>query len=118
MYFCSQIGNSVKSQATVYYMKYNLNRTDLTAIVMMVGVLSSFLTQPLIVWAAKRTKTITLMLAGYIGSCLGFAVIGISERRIQKLCEEGRIDGVVRFGKVWAIPKDAEKPLDGRLKKK
>jgi len=25
---------------------------------------------------------------------------GISERRIQKLCEEGRIDGVVRFGKV------------------
>jgi len=26
---------------------------------------------------------------------------GISERRIQKLCEEGRIDGVVRFGKVW-----------------
>ena len=43
---------------------------------------------------------------------------GITERRIQKLCEEGRIDGVVRFGKVWAIPKDAEKPLDGRLKKK
>ena len=30
----------------------------------------------------------------------------ISERRIQKLCEEGRINGVVRFSKVWAIPKD------------
>lgn len=42
---------------------------------------------------------------------------GISERRIQKLCEEGRIDGVVRFSKVWAIPKDAEKPRDGRIKK-
>lgn len=41
---------------------------------------------------------------------------GITERRIQKLCEERRIDGVVRFGKVWAIPKDAEKPVDGRLK--
>jgi len=41
---------------------------------------------------------------------------GISERRIQKLCEEGRIPGVVRFSKVWAIPKDAEKPIDGRLK--
>ena len=41
---------------------------------------------------------------------------GITERRIQKLCEEGRIDGVVRFSKVWAIPKDAEKPVDGRLK--
>lgn len=41
---------------------------------------------------------------------------GISERRIQKLCEENRIDGAIRFGKVWAIPKDAQKPADGRLK--
>lgn len=41
---------------------------------------------------------------------------GISERRIQKLCEESRIDGVVRFGRSWAIPKNAEKPSDGRLR--
>lgn len=40
----------------------------------------------------------------------------ISERRIQKLCEENRIQGVIRFGHSWAIPKDAEKPLDGRTK--
>lgn len=33
------------------------------------------------------------------------------------LCEEGRIDGVVRFGQVWAIPKNAGKPSDGRLKR-
>ena len=43
---------------------------------------------------------------------------GISERRIQKLCEEGRILGVFRFGRSWAIPKDAEKPVDGRYKAK
>lgn len=42
---------------------------------------------------------------------------GISERRIQKLCEENRIDGVIRFGRSWAIPKDAGKPIDSRLKK-
>lgn len=42
----------------------------------------------------------------------------ISERRIQKLCEENRIDGVVRLSRVWLIPKDAEKPIDGRYKKK
>lgn len=42
---------------------------------------------------------------------------GISERRIQKLCEEKRIEGVVRFGHAWAIPENAEKPADGRLKK-
>ncbi|MGI6745810.1 MAG: DNA-binding protein [Acutalibacteraceae bacterium] len=41
---------------------------------------------------------------------------GISKRRVQKFCEENRIDGAVRFGYAWAIPKDAEKPADGRLK--
>ena len=40
----------------------------------------------------------------------------ISERRIQKLCEEKRIPGVFRFGRSWAIPAEAEKPVDGRLK--
>ena len=40
----------------------------------------------------------------------------ISERGIQKLCEENHIEGAVRFGHAWAIPKDAEKPADGRLK--
>jgi predicted site-specific integrase-resolvase len=40
----------------------------------------------------------------------------ISERRIQKLCEEGRIPNVIRFGHSWAIPKNAIKPVDARLK--
>lgn len=41
---------------------------------------------------------------------------GISERRIQKLCEENRIDGAVKFSRMWLIPKDAQKPKDARLK--
>lgn len=41
---------------------------------------------------------------------------GISERRIQKLCEEKRIDGVIRFGHAWMIPTEAKKPIDGRTK--
>jgi len=41
----------------------------------------------------------------------------ISERRIQKLCEDDRIPGVIRFVRVWAIPRDSEKPADARLKK-
>ncbi|MDL2258117.1 helix-turn-helix domain-containing protein [Eubacteriales bacterium OttesenSCG-928-K08] len=40
---------------------------------------------------------------------------GISERRVQKLCEENRILGVVRFSRMWMIPQNAEKPLDGRI---
>ena len=42
----------------------------------------------------------------------------ISERWIQKLCEEGRIEGVQRFGRSWMIPKEAQKPADLRKKKK
>ena len=43
---------------------------------------------------------------------------GISERRVQKLCEESRIPGVAKFSRMWLIPKDAEKPADGRLRNK
>lgn len=38
----------------------------------------------------------------------------ISERRVQRLCEDGRIEGIERFGRSWMIPKDAEKPNDLR----
>ncbi len=41
---------------------------------------------------------------------------GISERRINTLCQEGRIDGATKFGKSWAIPIDAIKPNDARVK--
>lgn len=41
---------------------------------------------------------------------------GISNRRIQTLCVQGRISGVSRLGTVWAIPIDAEKPADARIK--
>ena len=41
---------------------------------------------------------------------------GIPERRIQKLCEEKRIDGTEKFGRAWMIPKNAEKPVDKRHK--
>ena len=41
---------------------------------------------------------------------------GISERRIQKLCEEKRIDGAMKFSRIWVIPKDAQKPIDARFK--
>lgn len=39
---------------------------------------------------------------------------GISERRVQILCTENRIPGVSKLGYMWLIPKDAEKPTDGR----
>jgi len=41
----------------------------------------------------------------------------ISPRRIRKLCEENRIEGVVRKGKLYMIPEDASKPSDRRQKR-
>ena len=41
---------------------------------------------------------------------------GISVRRIQVLCAEERISGAVKIGYSWAIPADAEKPKDARVK--
>lgn len=40
----------------------------------------------------------------------------VSERWIQTLCHDGKIDGAVKFGHAWAIPSDAEKPADFRIK--
>lgn len=40
----------------------------------------------------------------------------LSERWVQKLCEEGRIEGVQRFGRSWMIPKTVAKPRDLRRK--
>lgn len=41
---------------------------------------------------------------------------GISGRRIQRLCTEGRISGAIKIGSYWAVPVDAEKPKDQRIK--
>lgn len=43
---------------------------------------------------------------------------GVSGRRINQYCSEGRIPGAKRFGGSWAIPEDAEKPGDPRKQKK
>jgi hypothetical protein len=40
----------------------------------------------------------------------------LSPRRIQVLCANGRIEGAVRIGYAWAIPINAEKPGDARIK--
>lgn len=41
---------------------------------------------------------------------------GLSTRRVQTICNEGMVPGVMKFGREWAIPKDAERPVDKRVK--
>ena len=41
---------------------------------------------------------------------------GITERQVQYLCLHGKIPGATKVSKVWLIPEDAQKPIDGRTK--
>ena len=41
---------------------------------------------------------------------------GIGVRRVQLLCADGKIEGAVRLGRDWMIPKGAKKPIDGRTR--
>ncbi len=40
----------------------------------------------------------------------------ITGRQVQNMCSYGKIPGASKFGRVWAIPADAERPADGRVK--
>lgn len=40
----------------------------------------------------------------------------ISPRRIGILCNENRIEGVIKKGKMWLIPEESIKPEDNRYK--
>ena len=41
---------------------------------------------------------------------------GLTSRRVEVLCGKSRVPGAYRLGRVWAIPKEAQKPIDGRTK--
>lgn len=40
---------------------------------------------------------------------------GVTPRTVQIMCLEGRIEGVTKFGRSWAIPANAVKPTDNRI---
>ena len=40
----------------------------------------------------------------------------LSPRWINDLCSDGRIPGAMKIGSYWAIPEDAERPKDARIK--
>ena len=41
---------------------------------------------------------------------------GITARRVQILCDNGKVDGAVKMGRTWIIPRKTSKPVDGRTK--
>ncbi|HFI0518111.1 TPA: Fic family protein [Streptococcus suis] len=42
---------------------------------------------------------------------------GITDRRVRDLCSQGKVKGAIREGRLWKIPQDTPKPVDGRYKR-
>lgn len=40
---------------------------------------------------------------------------GISERSVNDLCKNGKIPGAVKVGRMWQIPDETVRPVDGRI---
>ena len=55
---------------------------------------------------------------GYLSASQVAEKWNISQRRVQVLCSENRIQGAFKVGEVWVIPDDAPKPMDNRKKQK
>jgi hypothetical protein len=50
------------------------------------------------------------------GVIYGTGMDNAAARRVKALCINGQIEGAIRLSKVWLIPKDVQKPVDGRTK--
>ena len=91
-----------------------------------IGALFSFLClklceDPYILRIEKNTgrhKRRCDVMEGYLSIREAAEKWGVSQRRINQYCAEGRIPGAERFGGSWAIPENARKPGDPRREKK
>ncbi|MDM5234313.1 helix-turn-helix domain-containing protein [Lysinibacillus pakistanensis] len=54
----------------------------------------------------------------YITTKEAASIWGISDRMVLYHCNSGRIDGAIKIGNTWLIPKTATKPQDKRFRRK
>jgi len=40
---------------------------------------------------------------------------GVTVRRVQMLCNSGKLEGVKKYGRSWLIPSNVERPVDNRI---
>lgn len=55
---------------------------------------------------------------GYMTASQAAKKWNISQRRVQILCSENRIEETFKLGEAWAVPENAEKPYDNRKARK
>jgi len=58
----------------------------------------------------------------FVNSAQAAAIIGVSDQTFLNWIKKGRVDGVLRVGRVWLIPRSSldniEPPKQGRPRKK
>ena len=64
----------------------------------------------------SRQRTIMYSVEDYMTLKEAAEKWGVTPRRVNYYCAGGRIPGAVKMAGVWLIPKNAEKPIDGRTK--
>ncbi len=57
------------------------------------------------------------MISGYMTIKEACEKWGLSNRWVNTMCHNGKIEGAQLFGGVWAIPSDTEKPTQDRRMK-
>jgi hypothetical protein len=55
------------------------------------------------------------MIEGYLSIKETAKKWGLKERSVRLMCADGRIPGAAKLGREWAVPADAERPIDGRI---
>ena len=72
--------DSIRSQTTYFFMTYNMDRLDLLPVIIMAGILASFLMQPVIPILLSRFKKETLLAAGLIAASIAsFLVLFVGD---------------------------------------
>ncbi|MDR1916303.1 MAG: glycoside-pentoside-hexuronide (GPH):cation symporter [Synergistaceae bacterium] len=99
MLIFEQMSASVKLQSTVYYFKYYIGRMDVLPVFFLVGVLSSFLAQPIIYWTSKRFRLSCLMVGGYLCAAFSMLIIWFSGRNLIPI-----FAGNLLYGMASAFP--------------
>lgn len=64
-----------------------------------------------------KLRKVEIIMLEYMSAPEAAKKWGISERWVEVLCSENRIPGAAKLSRMWLIPKDAKKPIDGRKKR-
>ena len=99
MYLCLDAASAFKMQAGIYYLKYNLERQDLTSLFLTSSIAMSLLAQPLVFYCARRVGMRVLMVHGCAASAVAMLMIGLSGSSVALI-----ITGNCLFGVFSAFP--------------